>query len=344
MGRRPALYSDLRHWGVIEADTLSFLPLLPSGSVDAVVTDPPYGTGFGGMAWDGTNIRQLTGGRGSMVSRPESFEHFTYLWAVEAFRVLKPGGYLLSFGSTRTAHRLISGIEDVGFEIRDQLLWFYGNGVPKAGRDSQGRSSTLKPAYEPILLARKPAEGTLKDNAKRYGTGLLEVDSCRVVEQTSEGQRSRWPANLTYTHSSKCISAWCVPDCPKRLLDQAAPAAVTRPSRLFYATKASTKEREAGLEGLPRQRVEIMRHSGAPKPRANVHQTVKPVALMRWLTRLVTPPGGLVLDPFTGSGTTGIAAILEERQFLGIEREPEYVRIAHHRIKHWLRRGPEAVP
>lgn len=343
MGRRPALYSDLKHWGVIEADTLSFLPLLPSGSVDAVVTDPPYGTEFGGMDWDGSNIRQLTGGRASMVSRPESFEHFTYLWAIEALRVLKPGGYLLSFGSTRTAHRLISGIEDVGFEIRDQLLWLYGNGVPKAGRDSQGRSSTLKPAYEPILLARKPAEGTLKANAKVHGTGLLEVDACRIADQTTGSKTTRWPANLTYSHTPDCDPRCCVPDCPQVLIDQAAPP-VSKASRFFYATKASTKEREAGLNGLPRRRVEIMRHSTTPKPRANVHRTVKPVALMRWLTRLVTPPGGLVLDPFTGSGTTGIAAMLEERQFLGIEREPEYVRIARHRIEHWMRRGPEDAP
>ncbi len=342
MGRRAALYTDLKHWGVVQADTLDLMSKLPANSVDAVVTDPPYGTGFGGMAWDGTHIRQLTGGRSSVVSGPESFEHFTYLWAIEALRVLKPGGYLSSFGSTRTAHRLISGIEDVGFEIRDQLLWLYGSGVPKAGRDSQGRSSTLKPAYEPILLVRKPAKGTLRENVKVFGTGLMEVDACRTVEKRPEGEITRWPANLTYSHTPGCDPQLCVSDCPKVLIDQSAPVA-SKASRFFYATKASSKEREAGLDGLPRRRVEIMRHSTTSKPRANTHQTVKPVALMRWLTRLVTPPGGLVLDPFAGSGTTGIAAVLENRQFLGVEREPEYVRIAHHRIRHWVRQGPEGA-
>lgn len=342
MSALPHLYSDLARWGVIEADTLALLPKLPSGSIDAVVTDPPYGIDFGGMAWDGKHMRDLIGGRGSAVSRPESFEHFTYMWAIEALRILKPGGHLISFGSPRTAHRMIAAIEDVGFEVRDQLMWMYASGVPKSRRYPDGGGSALKPAYEPILLARKKPAGTLAGNQGKHGTGLLEIEACRIIEETGRGEVDRWPANVTYSHSPGCDVVHCEPECPEAVMDRHAPEAASL-SRIFYSTKAQRMEREAGLDGLPKRNVEIMRHTGNPRPKANVHQTVKPIALMRWLARLVAPPGGVVLDPFAGSGSTGIASVLEGRQFLGIEKEPEYVRIAHHRIRHWLERGPEVT-
>lgn len=336
MSERPLLFSDLSRWGVVQADTLALLPELPSGSVDAVVVDPPYGIDMGGMAWDGKQMRNLAGGRGTGISSGESFEHFTYLWAVEALRVLRPGGFLISFGAPRTFHRLTTAVEDTGFEIRDVLMWMYSSGVPKSRRYPYGMGSAIKPAYEPVLMARKKPEGTLQANTEKHGTGLLGVEAASVLETTSKGPVWRWPANVAFSHDPNCQLLECSVDCPVRLVDERSASGVPV-SRVFYTAKAQPKEREAGLEGLPRRNVQILKSRGKVKSRANVHQTVKPLDLMRWLVRLVCPPGGLVLDPFAGSGSTGIAAVLEGRQFLGIEREPEYVRIAHHRIRHWTK-------
>src|SRR5207244_2195775 len=139
------------------------LRTLPANSIDAIVTDPPYGIGFRDEHWD----RPVSADR---VSAGELFEQWTRSWAGECLRVVKPGGYLVAFGAPRTVHRIAAGIEDAGFELRDQLLWLYGSGVPK-GRIAHGRSSTLKPAYEPILLARAPLDGNHTDNEQRWGTG-----------------------------------------------------------------------------------------------------------------------------------------------------------------------------
>lgn len=341
MSGLPYLYSDLTRWGVVQTDTLQLLPKLPAGSVDAVVSDPPYGIDMGGMAWDGKQMRNLAGGRISGLTHPEAFEHFTYLWAVEALRILKPGGHLICFGAPRTFHRVTSAIEDVGFEVRDVLLWMFSSGMPKSRRYPDGLGSALKPAYEPILLARKPVQGTLQENHDEHGTGLLSVETATVMESTAKGLVWRWPANVAFTHTDRCNPVRCSPVCPARVMDTNL-ADLAPLSRIFYSTKAGRGEREAGLEDLPATRMSIMKSNGRVKPRANTHQTVKPVDLMRWLVRLVTPPGGLVLDPFAGSGSTGIAATLEGRQFLGVEREPDYVRISHHRIRHWLELGSGA--
>jgi DNA modification methylase len=320
---RPVMYGDAKRWLLLHADSLELLPELPENSVDAIITDPPYGIGFGGEAWDGGKLTDAA-----------TFQGWTSAWAAEALRVLKPGGWLAAFGTPRTAHRLVAGVEDAGFEVRDQLLWLYANGVPKSHRRADGLGSTLKPAYEPILLARKPMEGTTLDaNLALHGTGALQIDAGRVPNRA--GGRGFWPANVTLTHDSRCRRGRCQADCPVALIDTE-----RRPgreiSRLFFASKANRREREAGCENLPLRAVPIYPRGGSSvRLVRNTHPTVKPLALMRWLTRLLCPPEGTVLDPFTGSGSTGAAATLEGRRFIGIERDERYVPVACARIEHW---------
>lgn len=319
--KRPTMYGDGARWVLLHADCLALLPELPAGSVDAVITDPPYGIGFGGEAWDGGQLTDAA-----------TFQEWTSTWAAEALRVLKPGGWLAAFGTPRTFHRLVAGIEDAGFDVRDQLLWLYGQGVPKSRRRSDGLGTNLKPAYEPILLARKPFQGTLDANLAAHGTGALQIDSARVPR--ADNGRGFWPANLVLTHSS-CKPGRCQADCPVVLIDRQYPCEPGL-SRLFYAPKANRSEREAGCERLPLTSVPIYpRGGGAVRQVRNIHPTVKPLALMRWLTRLLCPPGGTVLDHFSGSGSTGAGCVLEGRRFVGIELDERYVAVARARITHW---------
>jgi len=311
-------------WELHEADAIGLLAGMPARSVDAVVTDPPYGIGFRDEPWDNAH----NGSKG--------FEDWTRTWAEECLRVLKPGGYMVAFGAPRTAHRLAAGVEDAGFEVRDQLLWLYGSGVPK-GRLVDGRSSTLKPAYEPILLARAPLEGTHADTEARWGTGRLGIDDARIT--TADTAPGRWPCNVTLSHAPRCQPRRCTSACVVRVLDRSRPK--IQPSRFFYCAKASRRERDIGCERLPARSAPVYGLGGL-KARRNTHPTVKPVELMRWLIRLVCPPGGLVLDPFAGSGTTGIAALREGRRFLGVEREREYVRIAKARLAHIAEQARQA--
>lgn len=325
--QRPALFGDRARWGLVHADALELLRLLPARSVDAVITDPPYGIGFHAYGWDS-----------GALTVPEGYERWVTAWACELARILRPGGYVAAFGAPRTMHRLVCGIEATGMEIRDQVLWLYGSGVPKSRRLPQDHlGTTLKPAYEPILLARAPLVGTTAANLDRWGTGALDIGATRVRDElrgdvVSVGEVvARWPANLGLVHSPGCDAAACDGQCAVRQLDEQTGRDV---SRFFYAAKASRAEREAGLEHLPREAVEIF--PGSKRlARANVHPTVKPLAVMRWLVRLLTPSRGVVLDPFSGSGSTGCAALLEGRQFVGIEREDQYVEIARRRLAHW---------
>jgi DNA modification methylase len=321
-----ALYEDAtRAWGLIEADALMVLAKLPDACVDAIVTDPPYGIDIMGQDWDGAAIRRAVSNSGEKLTTGEALERWTQAWAAEARRVLKPGGHLLAFGAPRTAHRLTVGVEDAGLELRDQLLWLHAQGVPKGRRLPNGKGTMLKPAYEPIVLARAPLRGRASENLERYGTGGLNIDAGRV--------ENRWPAHVALSHAPGCGEV-CASDCPGRMIDAARPDLL--PSRLFFCAKTGQHEREAGCEQLPERTAQLYTGPNRlPRLRRNTHPTVKPVALMRWLVQLVTPPGGLVLDPFTGSGTTGIGAVLEGRQFLGIERESEYVDIACARLTHW---------
>jgi DNA modification methylase len=317
-----AIYEDdTIAWHLIEADAFLTLAKLPDHCVDAIVTDPPYGIAFRNERWDGEDIWRTASPDPEQLKACVAFERWTQVWATEARRVLKPGGYLLAFGAPRTFHRLVAGAEDGGLEVRDQVLWLYGQGIPKSRRLPGGRAGALKPAYEPVLLARAPLAGTLPANLTRYGTGALNIEAASVPRPKATS--GYWPANVTLSHS---------PDCPEALMVESA----SGPSRLFYCAKATRAEREAGCGTLPVRRVPL--YTGpSRKPRLvrNTHPTVKPIELMRWLVRLAVPEGGVVLDPFCGSGTTGAAAVLEGRRFVGIERESQYVDVACARLTHW---------
>ncbi len=341
-----------------QADCLIAMDAMVDESVDSFVTDPPYhltrGTkgGFMGKSWDGGDIAFSPG-----------------LWK-EALRILKPGAHLVAFGGTRTYHRLACAIEDAGFEIRDQLAWVFGSGFPKSHNLGDGRGTALKPAWEPIVLARKPLKGTVAENADRCGCGVLHIDACRCETQ-------RWPANLCHDGSEEVTSLF--PQSKGQLADakidptgrktQNAYGAMNRgheasrnnanggsvgfamrpgarrldtgsAARFFYCAKASKADREAGCRGIPTTTTTDGRVTSIENPylrcetqRLNTHPTVKPTKLMQWLCRLVTPPGGLIVDPFMGSGSTGRAALLEGFRFIGIERESEYMAIARARIE-----------
>lgn len=381
-------------------DCLDVLAAMDGSSVDAVVTDPPYGLAFMGREWD----------------KPSSLHH--QQWAAECLRVLKPGGHLLAFGGSRTYHRLAAGVEDAGFEVRDQLQWLYGSGFPKsldvgkaidaaagAEREVVGRKAdpryaspsgtssgvpmgnldardngaglyetagnvtapatpdaqrwdgwgtALKPAHEPVVMARKTLAGTVASNVLTWATGAVNIDGCRVGTgghlawsrprdmgyhggtdnggEATEAELGRWPANVVVDEDTAAMldqqsgetvgGKWGTQGSPThpgmfgtigggdRSSSEAFVGDQGGASRFFYVAKASRAERDA----------------------SNHHPTVKPVALMRWLIRLVTPPDGLVVDPFAGSGTTGVAAIIESKRCVLIERESEYGDIVVRRL------------
>jgi DNA modification methylase len=343
-----------RRWQLIHGDCLNALPKQDAASVDAVITDPPYGIGFNGMKWDNAKKLDPARPRGQYHSRTSpgiAFQTFCAEWASECLRVLKPGAHLAAFGGTRTAHLLACGLEEAGLEIRDTLMWIQGQGYPATRVLPGGLGTGLKPAWEPIVLARRPLDGSIEHNLAEHGTGAMNIDACRIEltaqdcpgegrthgRRIAASERGRWPANLLLSHGRSCTSSRCERDCPVRLLGER--------HRFFYTAKAPRRERDAGCKQLPRRVVQTFKigtHNEQlceGNPVANIHPTVKPIELMRWLVRLLTPPGGLILDPFAGSGSTGAAAVLEGARFLGIEREPEYVPIARARIGHWARQA-----
>jgi site-specific DNA-methyltransferase (adenine-specific) len=330
---------------LIEGDCLEVLGTLEPQSVDAIVTDPPYGIGFQHERWDSAAIREAAARAGhDRLSPNEAFEAWCRLWATECHRVMKPGAFLAAFGSPRTYHRLACGVEDAGLEIRDTLMWLYAEGMPKSRHYPGGRATTLKPAFEPIVLARRPLDGTTAETIERHGTGALNAEDCRV-----EG---RHPANVILEHDPDCREGRCAVGCTAAAVDECAGRTHARsakriaPSRFLYCPKASRTERDAGCEQLPERTLNLFPnvYKAGKKPAAvrNPHPTVKPLELMRWLVRLLCPPGGLVLDPTAGSGTTGAAAALEGRRFIGIELEPPYIEIAAARIAHHSPKGTRA--
>jgi len=291
---------------------------IQSDSIDAIVTDPPYGLGFGNHEWD---------------SAVPGVEYWSAI-----IRAAKPGAYCLAFGGTRTMHRLAVAIEDAGWQIRDTLMWVYGGGFPKSRRldgvpDHLGQC--LRPAWEPIIMARKPLVGTLAANYAAHGLGGLQIEASRIPfldprdekqtkSRNQHGKRGsksrqnrifgglkgarvdynpsgRWPANVATDGSEEVVGAL--------------PAGATR---FFYRAKASQLDRNEGL----------------PEGMQSTHPTVKPTALMAWWVGLVTPPDGTVLDPFCGTGSTGKAAVMLGRRFVGVDLSEEYLTIARHRLIH----------
>jgi site-specific DNA-methyltransferase (adenine-specific) len=468
---------------ILHGNNLDVLPTLADNSIDSIVTDPPYELGFMGKKWDSSGIA-----------------YSVELWQ-QCLRVLKPGGHLLSFGGTRTYHRVAVAIEDAGFELRDSIAWLYGSGFPKSldvskaidkgqgqnlqrqlqfvnwmrttglkqqqinsiigksdvgshylrldqpaiatadlfdklrpylpevpeeierlvaertgiewkdyknrkitgeyqqptpaavwmsnyghsadlsikerkdeastpeAQQWQGWGTALKPAFEPVIVARKPIEGTVANNVLKWGTGGLNIDGSRIGTETisthnapkgsfagGEPDRGsdtssykehtgRWPANIIldpYTaelideQSGTTVSKSAKMPVPDIRSGKYGSDYGTRDfdsvrghndsggaSRFFYVAKASKRDRNEGID-------------------LNNHPTVKPTSLMEYLIKLVTPPNGTVLDPFTGSGSTGKAAILQGFDFIGIEMTEEYLPIIEGRLKHAERIVAEA--
>jgi site-specific DNA-methyltransferase (adenine-specific) len=397
-------------------DNIESLKKLPDNSVDAVVSDPPYALtpsknakkGFMGKSWD---------------AEVPSVE----FWK-EVYRVLKPGGHVLSFGGTRTAHRMIVNIEDAGFEIRDQIQWIYGQGFPKSlnigkilGQSEwEGWGTGLKPANEPICLARKPlSENTIAENVLEWGTGGINIDGCRIGSDIITQNEGRFPSNIILEctcdevikgergersganndYGDKKGGQWgkvkqirgadyndkgdihTDPNCPCYIMDQQSGVSKSSDnkydgkntntkfgqiksskrergftdkggaSRFFYQAKVSKAERNMGLDGFEEKRGGAMMANTGDKmvlggaslkgeykeiqKQKNTHPTIKPVNLMTYLCRLITPKGGTILDPFMGSGSTGIAALLEGFNFIGMEMDEDYFKIAESRINNY---------
>jgi len=355
---------------------------MPDNSIDSIVTDPPWGIKFMKEKWD------------QDVPSKEFWK--------ECLRVLKPGGYVLSFGGCKTYHRMVVNVEDAGFEIRDQIMWVYGSGFPKShnvglsidktlghpnrghrvatasrthpdgtyepngqklqpyktkseeARPFEGFGTNLKPAHEPIVVARKPFKGSVAKNVLTWGTGGINIDRCRINNESTD--KGRFPANIIFDEEagklldiqSGVLKSGKLKTTHKRHTDGSPNGIYGKfnpehplsesygdqggASRFFYCPKPSKKEREEGLENLETKLFRRVNQEGLennprlqPKLRKNTHTTVKPVALMRYLIELVTPVGGISLDPFHGSGSSGKSiAQLKDYKFIGIEKEEEY--------------------
>jgi len=327
--------------GLYLGDSLEVLRGFSDNSIDAVVTDPPYGLSFMGKKWD-YDVPSVE------------------LWR-EVLRVLKPGGHVLSFGGTRTYHRMVVNIEDACFEIRDQIQWLYGSGFPKSmnvGKQGgpEGFGTALKPANEPICLARKPLENglTVAQNVLKWGTGAMNIDASRI-QSNGEHKKSFMPTNnereifgkQTPYQPTNAEGRWPA----NILLDAQAAFDLDEQSGQFAGSIGRANRKSAGQYNATNFKVgvitktEIKDFGGASRffyvAKAskrergpdNKHPTVKPIKLMEYLVRLITPPNGTVLDPFMGSGTTGIASKNLDFQFKGIELNAEYFEIAKRRIE-----------
>ncbi|MGP5694292.1 DNA-methyltransferase [Brachybacterium alimentarium] len=326
-------------------DAVELLPLLPEASIDALVTDPPYGLSFNGQAWD-----DASGFRESLphldtsgMSAPEVFETWCTAWATGALHALKAGAYVAAFGGARTWHRMVRGIENAGFEIRDQIAWLHTTGMPKSMDLShaidkhhgvqrtdrivqttdhhgvlgatrtvlskgtpvtedaarwEGWGTALRPAFEPIIIARKPPEGNVVRNVLEHGVGGINIDGARFADD-------RWPMNVAFDAGQA--------DALDVLTGTWQGGSLSRKFPIFrFDHKPPTLER--------------------PRAFGVSHTTVKPLALMRWLITLVTPPHGVVLEPFAGSGTTAEAAVSDGYRVLCFEKDASYVPLVQSRL------------
>jgi site-specific DNA-methyltransferase (adenine-specific) len=440
---------------IYTGDCIEVMKTWPENWVDTIITDPPYGIGFMGKAWDAFDIdktirekRRRTprkDGRGFMstenkafcageydrsVEANRNFQGWCCSWATEALRIAKPGAIMLVSGGTRTFHRMTAGLEDTGWQIRDCLMWLYGSGFPKSldiskaidkaakaerevvGYKRQGPRSmfdggkprpatlpatlwngwgtALKPAWEPIIVAMKPLDGTFAANAEKWGVAGLNVDGGRIgthdytaQEWAKKGEarttgnaygehkgsatalpKGRWPSNLLLDEEAAGMldgqsgglgeskGGWSGSGVRDKGYGMKARPEIqglgfgdsSGASRFFYVAKSCRAERNEGCDELPMkvqkmrghgndEKDDLTRKMGSNKPSANHHPTVKPLELMKYLCQLTrTPTGGIVLDPFCGSGSTLWAAEFHNRPWLGIEMNIEYVKIAEARI------------
>ncbi len=402
---------------LICGDCREVMETFKENSFDSIVTDPPYELKFMGKKWDGSGI---------------SYDE--KVWK-ECLRVLKPGGYLLAFGGSRTYHRLVCKIEDVGFELHPLIGWCYGSGFPKATnlskqidkstKDINGQltkkwdgwyygKQSLKPALEPICMAQKPPDGKMVLNVEKWECGVVNIDASRIgtdeelrrsvagfaakseIYQNDDKYKintfesappsGRWPANLILGHAPGCVrrgekrvrgvqkaagspgfgsnrddnyelgtgakygpdetvADWdCVEGCPVKMISEQSGhlksgARKTTDRTItnipFNASKlAMGNDASEGTAARFFKQIEsdpffyCAKASKKERGENNSHPTVKPLKLMKYLVRLVTPPGGTVLDPFAGSGTTLLAAKEENFNAVGIELDDEYIKIA----------------
>jgi DNA modification methylase len=413
-------------------DSRAVLAELPRCSVDAIVCDPPYELAFMGRKWDATGIAfdpafwalvsavlkpgghllafggTRTYHRMACAIEDAGFEvrdslHWAYSQgfpksldvskAIDAAQNVQRD--IIGYGPVKTTVSL--SMSNSGQNRIGARKAFDSGPATDAARTWSGWGTALKPAHEPIVMARRPLDGTVAGNVLRWGTGGINVEGCRVQTEEElrravaggggsagifegkktcntfdlhpDGLTGRWPPNLLFSHHPTCTPSDCVEGCAVADME-----AQSQSSRMFpvfewshessesairYCPKPHRTEREAGCEGLPTRSGAdaVDREEGSAGTRspsagagrtaeeiANYHPTVKPIDMMRWLCRLVTPPGGTVLDPFAGSGTTGCGAVIEGFRFVGIEREAEYHRIAEARIGYWSRQGPNHRP
>ncbi|MDR3642467.1 MAG: site-specific DNA-methyltransferase [Candidatus Doudnabacteria bacterium] len=340
-------------------DCLEVLKLIPDNSIDSVVTDPPAGIGFMNKEWDSDK-----GGRDKWIE-------WLARILCECNRVLKPGGHALVWALPRTSHWTAFALENAGFEIRDIQHHLFGTGFPKSlniskaidrkqevkhpkntpisesAKQWQGWGTALKPAVEHWLLARKPlSEKTIAENVLKWDVGGLNIDACRVetdeVISAEYGQRSgtgRYSWNLKKKKIEK-QGLWNTKGrFPANLIHDGSPIVLAElpKARFFYCAKASKAERDLGLENMEAKagiRTNAPRENEAArtKPTKNNHPTVKAQALMQYLIKLITPPNGIVLDCFAGSGSTLVAAKTLGHPFIGIEKFQGYVDIAKARL------------
>lgn len=331
--------------------------------VHACVTDPPYhltsivkrfgaenyvsaSVGFMGQQWDG----------GDIAFRQETWELVS--------NSLLPGTHLLAFSGTRTYHRMACAIEDAGFEIRDMIEWVYGSGFPKSHNISkkgakqwEGWGTALKPAQEPIAVARKPiSEKTVAANVLEHGTGALNIDECRVSIDDINGQswgmtkntndtpqvvnpEGRWPANFIHDGSDEVLELF--PDSKGAMGNVKGTEKPKQGTRCYgdYGLRPAQKIR--GDSGSAARFFYCAKTSKSERGAFNDHPTVKPITLMSYLVRLITPPKGIVLDPFMGSGSTALACIQDGFHFIGIEREEKYFDIACKRIEKMIKENKQ---
>lgn len=394
-------------------DCMDVLAGLPENSVDSVCCDPPYHLTAHKMTTPQPAQEGYDDGRGNPFCRPQARAGFMgkvwdggdiafqpATWAA-VMRVLKPGGHMVAFGGTRTFHRLACAIEDGGFEIRDAIMWHYGQGFAKshdiskaldraagaereivgvagrsgslrscmagdftggeymstapatdAARQWQGWGSALKPATEILCLARKPlSEKSIAANVLKWGTGAINIDGCRVgmsdtdlattrrdgqygetnagdvgftktAMRTPINEIGRWPANIILDGSDEVLAGF--PETSSGLL-ATHHSRGTKTEAVYGTYRHNEESQDFGGDSGSAARFFYTAKADSEDRLGSKHPTVKPLDLMQYLCRLITPPGGTVLDMFAGTGTTAEAAWREGFRAILIEREAEYL-------------------